>query len=350
MGVLKYCSVRYDGGGVDIQNTVNIPVPIKEHEVQEREAQKEEEIEQTSEEKVPEPRFSVEEILAERESELIIKERELEKLREELSELKEQYIEQGKQVILEAKRRADGILANAETQADDIRADAEKNREDVYIKARAEGFEQGRKDGVAACMTAGQGVLDEAREFSERINEEKIELFARYEKEIYETVMEIANKVTLNSMAVKDGTAAKKLIKKAAKDFRNSQLIRITLDENGASTELAGDYEYLKEICMCEHVEVELIADAAPGTVIVDNGEEITDAGIQTQLKMIKELGDGKFRTPAPKKRRKKAAPKSETAQDGAGQQAGKDVSLGSEWQSGDVSAAFNIGSEDGNA
>lgn len=348
MGVLKYTSVRYDGGGVDIQNTVNIPMAVKEQEVPEDEQNRSAQ-EQEQEKSAPEPRFSVEEMLAQRETEILIKERELEKLRDELSELKDQYIEQGKQVIIEAKRRADGILANAETQADDIRADAEKNREDVYIKARAEGFEQGKKDGVAACMAAGQGILDEAREYSERINEEKTELFARYEKEIYETVMEIANKVTLNSMAVKDGTAAKKLIKKAAKDFRNSQLIRVTLDENGASTELAGDYEYLKEICMCEHVEVELIADAAPGTVIVDNGEEITDAGIQTQLKMIKELGDGKFRTPAPKKRRKKAAPKTEAEETSKAER--RDASEPqSEWQSADVSEAFSIGSEDGNA
>lgn len=315
MGVLKYCSVRYERGGVDIQNTVNIPVPIHEQEGQPgQEEQEEQTAEEQSEElaeKEPEPRFSAEEILAQRESELLIKERELDKMREELAALKEQYIERGKQVIIEAKRRADDILDNAEQQANDIRADAEKNREGVFIKARAEGFEQGKKDGVAACLAEGQGILDEARDFSDRINEEKAELFARYEKEIYDTVMEIANKVTMNSMAVKDGTAAKKLIKKAAKDFRNSQLIRITLDENGATTELAGDYEYLKELCVSENVEVELIADASPGTVIVDNGEEITDAGIQTQLKMIKELGDGKFRAPAPRKRKKKAVEES---------------------------------------
>lgn len=339
MGVLKYCSVRYEGGGVDIQNTVNIPAPIREQEASITEEAAEPQVEETVEEKEPEPRFSVEEILAQRETELIIKERELEKLREELSALKEQYIEQGKQVIIEAKRRADGIIENAEQQANDIRSDAEQNREGVFIKARAEGFEQGKKDGVAACMAAGQGVLDEAREYSDRINEEKAELFAKYEKEIYETVMDIANKVTMNSMAVKDGTAAKKLIKKAAKDFRNSQLIRITLDENGATTELAGDYEYLKALCVSENVEVELIADASPGTVIIDNGEEITDAGIQTQLKMIKELGDGKFRTATPKKRKKKAEPKEEPMENSE-----------PEWQSGDVSAAFEFKSEDGNA
>lgn len=315
MGVLKYGTVRYGGAGVDIQNTVNIPVPIREQEAPKPEEQPENQkpqkpVEAVQEEKPKGP--SKEELLKERENAIAVREAELEKLKGELAALKEQYIEQGKQVIVEAKRRADGIVEDAETQASEIRADAEQNREDVFIKARAEGYEQGKKDGVAMCLREGQGILDEAREFVESMNEEKAELFARYENEIYETVMEIANKVTLNSMSVKDGTAAKKLIKQAAKDFRNSQLIRITLDENGATTELAGDYEFLKELCGSEKVEVELIADAQPGTVIVENGDEITDAGIMTQLKMIKELGDGKFRAPAQKKPRKKKASKPE--------------------------------------
>lgn len=303
MGVLKYGSVRYGGSGVDIVNTLDIRKPQTMLE----ELQKQSEAEMG--ERAPaEPRLSAEELLARRESELIRRERDVEARQNELAALKEQYIEQGKEVILEAKRRAEGIVQNAEQQAAEIVSDAEQNRDDVFIKARAEGFEQGKKDGVAACLAAGQGVLDEAREFSDNINAQKAELFERYEKEIYETVMEIANKVTLDSMSVKDGTAAKKLIKKAAKEFRNSQLIRITLDGNGASTELAGDYEYLKELCAgADHVEVELLKDAEVGTVIVDNGEEITDAGIQTQLKMIKDIGDGKFRTSTPRKRKKKS-------------------------------------------
>ena len=137
--------------------------------------------------------------------------------------------------------------------------------------------------------------------------------------------MDIANKVTMNSMSVKDGTAAKKLIKAAAKDFRNSQLIRITLDENDASIELSGDYEYLKELCGgMAHVEVELLADAEPGTVIVDNGEEITDAGIMTQLRMIRELGDGKFKGVSPKKRssrRKKSEDEDASAENDEGEE-----------------------------
>lgn len=303
LAIYKYNSVRYNGG-IDISNSVALRKTEAAEIKPEAEISEEQEDTQPKQEK---PRYTAEEILAQKETELIFALRDVEQKQRELAKLKEQYIEQGKEVILEAKRRAEGIVKNAETQAQEIVNDAENKRGDVFIKARAEGFEQGKKDGKALMMSEGKGILDEARDFSDRINEQKIKLFEQYEKEIYDTVMEIANKVTLNSMSVKDGTAAKKLIKQAAKDFRNSQVIRITLDENEATTELSGDYEYLKQLCGgLAHVEVELLANGDPGTVIVDNGEEITDAGINTQLKMIRELGDGKFRGEMPKKRTRK--------------------------------------------
>lgn len=282
MSVLKRNSVCY-GGGVDISNKVEL------HRQDTAKVKGE-----------PAPNTAAHdrsEQLAERERRVADLEVQLNAQRKELELLKEHYINQGKEVIIEAKRRAEGILAAAQQNAAEITADAESKREGVFIKAKAEGFEQGRKDGVDACLAEGRGILNEAKEYSERIMSEKAALFDRYEKDIFDTVMDIANKVTLGSMSVKDGTAARKLIKKAAKEFRSSQTVRITLDKNGASEEIAGDADYLKELCGgAEHVEVELLPDAEPGTVIVDNGSEITDAGIQTQLRMIRELGSGKFR------------------------------------------------------
>ncbi|MGN1423722.1 MAG: hypothetical protein ACI4XA_10120 [Oscillospiraceae bacterium] len=282
MSVLKRNSVCY-GGGVDISNKVELrrQDTAKAH----GDAAPNAAVPDSSEQ------------LAERERRVADLEEQLNAQRKELELLKEHYINQGKEVIIEAKRRAEGILAAAQQNAAEITADAESRREGVFIKAKAEGFEQGRKDGVDACLAEGRDILNEAKAYSERIMSEKAALFDRYEKDIFDTVMDIANKVTLGSMSVKDGTAARKLIKKAAKEFRSSQTVRITLDKNGASEEIAGDAEYLKELCGgAEHVEVELLPDAEPGTVIVDNGSEITDAGIQTQLRMIRELGSGKFR------------------------------------------------------
>lgn len=291
------------GGGVDISNTVSIPTKVPAEPLAAQNITQDALEAQNNPPEPPQP--TLEEILRERESELLERERAIAAKEEELAQLKEQYIEQGKQVIIEAKRRAENIAAQAEQNAAQITADAEQNRDSVFIKARAEGFEQGRTEGVDACLREGQDVLDEAKRFSKSIIDEKGDLFAGYEKEIYDTIMTIANKVTLDSMAVKDGTVAKKLIKKAAKEFSRAETIRITLDKNGATEELAGDYEYLKELCGgVQHVEVELLPDAEQGTVIVDNGSEIIDAGINTQLRMIQELGSGRFREP-PKTKKK---------------------------------------------
>ena len=163
---------------------------------------------------------------------------------------------------------------------------------------------------LKSSCAAGRDILDEAKSYAERINSEKEQLFADYEKEIYDTVMQIAKKVTLDSITSKDSAAVKRLIKKAAKEFRNCERVKITLNDNGANEELTGDYEYLKELCGgIPNVEVELLPEADPGTVIVDNGSEIVDAGIMTQLRMIQELGDGKFREPKPTRKKKKPAP-----------------------------------------
>lgn len=299
MSVLKRNSV-YFGGGVDISNSIDLPRPVH--------ADKPEPEQKPSAPEKPNPEQQLKEAmlrLEQREKELDEREKQLEQERQSLEEMKSRCIEQGKEVILEAKRRADSIINSANDNASQIIADAETNRDSVFIKAKAEGFEQGRKDGEEACLAAGRDILDEARAYAERINSEKEQLFAGYEKDIYDTVMQIAKKVTLDSITSKDSAAVKRLIKKAAKEFRNSERIKITLNENGANEELVADYEYLRELCGgIQYVDVELLPEAEPGTVIVDNGSEIVDAGIQTQLRMIQELGDGKFNLPTKRKRR----------------------------------------------
>ncbi len=299
MSVLKRGSVIY-GGGVDISNSVNIT----------RSNGTEPKVPEMAEGAVPETeaapvidndalRQELElraEMLAEREQMIM-------QQQQELAALKESYIEQGKEVILEAKRRAENIIQTANENAASIAATAQEERNSVLIQAKAEGFEQGQKDGVEACLAAGRDILNEAKAYAERINADKEQLFADYEQDIYDTIMAIAKKVTLDSITSKDSTAVKRLIKKAAKDFRNSDRIKITLNENGANEELTADYEYLKELCGgIPYIEVELLPDAEEGTVIIDNGSEITDASIQTQLRMIQELGSGKFRQPRKKK------------------------------------------------
>lgn len=302
MSVLKSNSV-YFGGGVDISNTIEPhrkPAPVPQPAAAEAQ-EAPPEVKKDPEQELLEAKRRLEQRIAE----LDERERSLARQKQELDEMKARYVEQGKEVILEAKRRAESIISTANDNAGQIIADAETNRDSVYIKAKAEGFEQGQKDGRDACFAAGRDILDEAKAYADKINSEKDQLFADYEKDIYDTVMQIAKKVTLDSITAKDSAAIKRLIKKAAKEFRNSDRIKITLKDNGANEELTADYEYLRELCGgIQYVDVELLPEAEEGTVIVDNGSEIVDAGIQTQLRMIQELGDGKFKMPAKKKKK----------------------------------------------
>lgn len=147
-------------------------------------------------------------------------------------------------------------------------------------------------------------MLSEIKRLSEQMVSDKAELFDSYEVEIFDTVMEIVNRITLNSLGQKDKAVVKKTIKEAGKSFRGSEYVKLTLSKTDVSEEMAADTDYFKKLFTnVKNVEVEVLKDAPSGTVIIDNGSEITDAGIQTQLKMIEELGRGKYRRAPSRKR-----------------------------------------------
>ncbi len=168
-------------------------------------------------------------------------------------------------------------------------------------------------------------MLSEIKRLSEQMVSDRAELFDSYEVEIFDTVMEIVNRITLNSLGQKDKAVVKKTIKEAGKSFRGSEYVKLTLSKTDVSEEMAADTDYFKKLFTnVKNVEVEVLKDAPSGTVIIDNGSEITDAGIQTQLKMIEELGRGKYRrAPSRKKadKQEETAAQAETDNDGGEEQ-----------------------------
>ena len=243
------------------------------------------------------------------------------KHRQELEQEKEKitsyYREQGEKALADAREKAQKILSETEQQAQDYAAQA---------KAQAEAiFEKSRSDGYAAGLDKCRDMLSEIKRLSEQMVSDRAELFDSYEVEIFDTVMEIVNRITLNSLGQKDKAVIKKTIKEAGKSFRGSEYVKLTLSKTDVSEEMAADTDYFKKLFTnVKNVEVEVLKDAPSGTVIIDNGSEITDAGIQTQLKMIEELGRGKYRrAPSRKKAEKQEEPaaQAETDNDGGEEQ-----------------------------
>ncbi len=222
----------------------------------------------------------------------------------EIEAVKEYYRDEGEKALEEARIRAEKILDDTKKQAQQYAEGAKAQAQELFEKAKEDGFSKGHDDGYKAGLMKCRDMLLELKQISEDINRQKQELFEGYETEIFDTVMEIANRVTVNSLAQKDKAVIRKTIKEAAKAFYNSDYIKLTLSKTDVTQEMTADADFFKKLFVnAKTVEVEVLKDAPTGTVIIDDGSEITDAGIQTQLKMIEELGRGKYRrTPSKKK------------------------------------------------
>ena len=248
-----------------------------------------------------------------------------ERHRQELEQEKEKitgfYRAEGERALAEAREKAQKILSDTEKQAQDYAAKAKAQAEAIFEQSNADGFAKGHEDGYAAGLDKCRDMLAELKRLSEQMVSDKAELFDSYEVEIFDTVMEIVNRITLNSLGQKDKAVIKKTIKEAGKSFRGSEYVKLTLSKTDVSEEMAADTDYFKKLFNnVKNVEVEVLKDAPSGTVIIDNGSEITDAGIQTQLKMIEELGRGKYRrAPSRKKAEKQEEPAAQAEPDDNG-------------------------------
>lgn len=226
---------------------------------------------------------------------------------EEIERIKAFYHDEGEKALAEAKQKAENIFRTTEQQAAEYAEQAKRQAEEIFAKAEADGFAKGHDDGYKKGLMKCKDMLLELKSISEQIVAERAELYDEYESEIFDTVMEIVNRVTLNSLAQKDKAIVKKTVKEAGKAFRGSEYVKITLAKTDISEEMPADADYFKKLLTnVKTVEIEVLKDAPSGTVIIDNGSEITDAGIMTQLKMIEELGKGKYRkAPSGRKRKK---------------------------------------------
>ena len=158
------------------------------------------------------------------------------KHRQELEQEKEKitsyYREQGEKALADAREKAQRILSETEQQAQDYAAQAKAQAEAIFEKSRSDGFAKGHEDGYAAGLDKCRDMLSELKRLSEQMVSDKAELFDSYEVEIFDTVMEIVNRITLNSLGQKDKAVVKKTIKEAGKSFRGSEYVKLTLSKD----------------------------------------------------------------------------------------------------------------------
>jgi flagellar assembly protein FliH len=225
----------------------------------------------------------------------------------EYERIRGEFMEQCEQALEDARQEAREIVEAAQAQAQRLKEAAEAEcvqlRKLAQDEGYSEGFTAGEKPGYDEGYAKGQArckeCLEEVGGILSRIPAEKEKIFKDYENQLFDLIFTISNKITAQSLNQKDKSVIAKMLKEAAKEFRTSSYIKVSLSKLDLEESVNVDIEDLSRIfgeTGRQQVEFEVLKDAEKGTLILDNGSEIADASISTQLKMIQNLGMGKFK------------------------------------------------------
>lgn len=236
--------------------------------------------------------------------------------REELESIRAQYRMDGEHYAEEmrlksnkefahAKVQADKIVEDAENKAHEILASAgekvklatEEGRKQGYDAAYNEGYEKGTEDGFTQGVNQCRGALRDLQNLCKNIEKEKSELMTENRRAIFDLSMGIAQKITMTVLNQKDKSVLQRMITNAAKEFRKAKRVKVTVSKLDLSDDVETDLKTFEK-CFSDtsEVEFEVLEDGEKGTLQIETDTEILDAGVSTQLKMIEELGSGKYR------------------------------------------------------
>lgn len=199
------------------------------------------------------------------------------------------------------ERERTRIIEDAKSEAASITADAKAatmavidkaNRECVKIKeiARQEGHTQGFAEGKEESLDKYKKYIDAAGNLLSEINARKEAYYISNEEDLRTTVFEVAQKVVHAELKASP-EVIENILADAAKNFRNSDYIKIILREEDMTERFKTDEKLINKIIpFIPEIEIVFDNDAEEGTIVLDNGSEIVDASIPTQLDFLKEI------------------------------------------------------------
>lgn len=207
-----------------------------------------------------------------------------------LAERSEALEQERAQILEQGRNEAASISAKA--KADTMAIMEKANRECAMLKeqAKKEGHDEGFADGRKESLEKYSKCIDASGRLLSEINSRKEAYYISAEEEMRNTVFELVNKIVRTELKT-NPRVIEGIIAEAAKNFRNSDYIKITLAEDGITERFKTDEKLIKDIIpFIPEVEIEFDEDAEEGTVIEDDGSEIVDAGVPTQLEFLKEI------------------------------------------------------------
>ena len=207
--------------------------------------------------------------------------------KEELLNQKETELSEKEQFLNSEYER---LMKEAEEKSKALFEETIKNAEADAEIIRKTAAEKGYSEGNEKSKATAEKYLSAAAELVSQATAQKEAYYISHKDELIETACFLAEKLIATKLS-EDKSVIANIAANAAKDFRNSERVKISLASADISAEATADIDYLKSLIKgIPDIEIEILENAKTGTVVLDNGSEIIDASVPTQLDFLKEI------------------------------------------------------------
>ncbi len=195
--------------------------------------------------------------------------------------------EAANEIIAEAEKKAEQILADARGQADILRQ-----------KAFRDGYEEGRQDGTREAYEEQRRLLDEevsqlqsnAADVIKSVSIEKTKLLEQYVDDLKRISLAVAEKIIQTSLQ-SSGDIVKRMILAATDKITKKQWAKIYITKCDTGISMDVDTEFLDAMSkLSDNIKIITMDNGEEGTCIIELPDEIIDASVSTQLENIKDI------------------------------------------------------------
>ena len=211
----------------------------------------------------------------------------------------------GASQLEDAEEQAQEILRRAQAEAEALKEQLKAEWEQRMKAAEEDGFKKGYEDGIRAGRQDAEKETDElvkerlagfeqdARNAIAQISLAKEESLKRYQDELLDCALAVAEKVICVSLHT-SGEVMKRMILSAAKNLKKSEWAKVYIDRFDYTMMMEGDADALNWLSeLSDSIKFVVMDREGEGTCIIETPSEIVDISVNTQMENIREIVSG---------------------------------------------------------
>lgn len=197
-----------------------------------------------------------------------------------------------------ATERANEIISEAEKKAEQILADARGQADILRQKAFRDGYEEGCQNGTRDAYEEQRKLLDQeirqlqtnAADVIESVSIEKAKLLEQYVDDLKRISLAVAEKIIQTSLQ-SSGDIVKRMILAATDKITKKRWAKIYITKCDTIVSMDVDAEFMEALSrLSDSIKIITMDNGEEGTCIIELPDEIIDASVSTQLENIKDI------------------------------------------------------------